>query len=80
MSRGSFTSRVADLFLSRPNVWIDALELQEIGGRLGSRTRISNCRTELGMCIENRLRRETGDGSSYIISEYRYVPSATAAA
>ena len=56
MNRQTFRDRVAALFKAKPNKWIDALEFQRIGGNLAFRTRISECRTELGMQVENRVR------------------------
>lgn len=66
----SFRDAVALYFRTRPNVWVDAVCLEFVGGRQAWRTRISNCRTKLGMTIENRLRK-VGDVT---ISEYRFVP------
>ena len=61
--------RAARLFRSRRRCWISALELARVAGLLSSRTRISECRTLLGMRIENRVRVERGK----VRSEYRYV-------
>ena len=70
----SFTQRVAEFFTERQGQWIDGKSLALIGGGYGWRTRVSNCRTELGMDIENRQRRiKREDGSTFIVSEYRYV-------
>jgi hypothetical protein len=74
----SFRQMVAAFFKARPNEWIDAVALEGVGGRQAWRTRVSECRRQ-GMNIENRVRRERnviGDG--YTVSEYRYVPEATA--
>jgi hypothetical protein len=62
---------VAQLFRARPNQWIDGLVIAEIGGAYASRTRISDCRTQLGMTIENRQRKV----GKRTISEYRYRPA-----
>lgn len=72
----TFTQRVAEYFRAHPNQWIDAGVLQEIGGRFASRTRISDCRTELGMQIENRTRRL----ADRTVSEYRFLPAVDEAA
>lgn len=63
--------RVAALFLSRPHEWIDGREIQLVGGQYAWRTRVSDCRTQLHMVIDNRQRKERG----VTVSEYRYVPS-----
>lgn len=78
MSLG-FRDQVAAYFEARPGVWIDGRTLMQVGGAYASRTRISECRRDLGMQIDNRQRRiPQADGSRYIISEYRWVPKADA--
>ncbi len=78
MDRQSFTDRVAELFKSRPDTWIDAVELERIGGRFAWRTRCSNCRLRLGMDIRNRQRRQVDAlGRRWTISEYAYFPKET---
>jgi hypothetical protein len=73
----NFTRRVADYFEAHPDEWIDGRVLEGIGGRYAWRTRISNCRTQLGLDIENRLRRvRTESGQTFVISEYRFVGAA----
>lgn len=70
-----YRDAVADLFKSKPNTWLDGMVIAEIGGCYASRTRISECRTQLGMTIENRVvRRANGSRKS----EYKYVPPVTA--
>jgi hypothetical protein len=54
-ARETLTEQVADLLRRHPNVWIDCHLFADIAGIGGWRTRISNCRTELGMTIENRV-------------------------
>ncbi len=71
----SFTECVALLFKAAPMQWIDAKQLMVVGGMFGWRTRISNCRTELGMTIENKVERHTENGRTWQSSCYRYVPS-----
>ena len=68
--RTTFRDRLADYFKDRPGVWIGGLQLAEIAGAYAWRTRVSNCRTELGMTIENRIR-VLDNGIK--VSEYRYV-------
>ena len=63
----TFTGRVAHLFLAHPGEWLNALDIARIGGMMAWRTRISNCRTEYGLRIENRVRRV----GKIKISEYR---------
>ncbi len=66
----TFRDRVADHFREHPLVWFDGLALAALGGAYAWRTRVSDCRTELGMHIENRVRPE----GRRKVSEYRYVP------
>lgn len=67
----TFTLRVAELFRSKPNQWISAYELMEVGGSMAWRSRISNARLKYGMAIENKVDREpNGVAHSY----YRFVP------
>ena len=68
--RTSYRDRVADVFRARPNEWIDARDLEGVGGRHAWRTRVSDCRFDYGMQIDNRVRRDAG----FTISEYRYTP------
>lgn len=67
------TELVADYFRSHPNEWIDGLVFAEFAGQYAWRSRISDCRAEFGMVIENR-QWSTSDGKTR--SEYRYVPEA----
>ncbi len=53
--QGTYRDAVAEHFRAHPNAWIDGLTLSGIGGAYAWRTRVSNCRTELGMQIENRV-------------------------
>ncbi len=73
----SFTSIVAAYFQAHPGEWIRAERLQDIGGRFAFRTRISDCRLQFHMTIENRLSRvlvEFPRWHTVTVSEYRYVP------
>lgn len=75
MNTKTFVDAVASYFTAHPGEWIDGLTLETVGGRYAWRSRVSDCRTELGMHIENRLRRvERSDGSKVVKSEYRYTP------
>ena len=67
-----YLTAVEALFRSRPGEWIQWTAIAAIGGALAWRTRASECRTILGMNIENRLRRVNGK----TLSEYRYLPPA----
>lgn len=73
-----FTTKVATYFRARPNQWIDARELEAIGGRMAWRSRVSDCRTQLGMTIENKQKTVMGpDGKrAWKQSLYRFVPKA----
>jgi hypothetical protein len=62
--------RVEQLFRSRPNQFISALEIATVGGWLSSRTRISECRTQLGMRIDNKTEMVNGSKHSF----YRFTP------
>ena len=66
-SADTFTGRVAHLFRSRPDTWIDGLEIAHVGGAYAWRTRLSECRSQFGMVIENRQRRV----GRRVVSEYR---------
>ena len=66
-------------FKRNAGVWISALDLERVAGRLSWRTRVSECRTMAGMKILNRVRRGQSvhpDGSTdrWCRSEYRYEP------
>ena len=66
----SYRDRVAHYFRQRPGDWVDGLALEAIGGRYAWRSRVSDCRLELGMVIENRTRKV----GAVTVSEYRYCP------
>ena len=74
--RLSFRDRVALYFTAYPGWWIDSSTLETLGGRMAWRTRVSDCRTELGMNIENRQRKTE---AGVTISEYRFLPAETPA-
>ena len=76
----TLTDRVEQLFRQRPGEWIDGLEVAKHGGMYASRSRISDCRLERGMAIENRQRRVVHpSGVVYTVSEYRFAPRSEAA-
>lgn len=73
--RHSFTRDLATYFQRQPGVWINAIDLERIGGRQAWRTRVSNCRVKFKMDITNRERKvQRPDGSRFTVSEYRFVP------
>jgi hypothetical protein len=77
MSKETYRDRVARYFAAHPHQWIDGMTLENIGGRYAWRSRVSDCRTELGMVIENRQRKEWNSllACFFTKSEYRYVPA-----
>lgn len=80
-SEVSLTHQIASYFRERPSRWIDGKDLAKHFGGYGWRTRVSECRTELGMTVENRVRRvKSSSGLVYAISEYRYLPAEVGAA
>jgi hypothetical protein len=68
----SFRARLAALFRAHPNQWLDGRRLAEVGGCYAWRTRVSECRRQLGMDIENRER--WSENGEYRVSEYRWRP------
>ncbi len=70
MSAMTYRDAVALYFKAHPNVWIDGIELSRFGGMYGWRSRCSDCRTQLGMTIENRQRKV----GRRTVSEYLFVP------
>jgi hypothetical protein len=78
----TLTAKLAQFFQAHPNVWHSARDL-EFSGRQAWRTRVSECRTQLGMTILNRQRTVTNHGHleswqsrTYVVSEYAFIPSA----
>jgi len=75
-------------FMAHPMVWIDAVELEPLGGRQAWRTRVSELRQQLEKdelgTIENRVQRKNtleraDDGQPArlwlgVLSQYRYLP------
>ncbi len=61
---------VAIYFKAHPCEWIEAFELEKIGGQYAWRTRVSEARKQLGMYIQNRQDR----GHRTVRSYYRYLP------
>jgi len=68
----AYRDKVAGLFRASPGAWIDGLTVASHGGSYAWRTRVSECRVQLGMALENRVR-TLPDGSK--VSEYRYTPA-----
>lgn len=68
----TYRDAVAAYLQARPGEWVDGLELARIGGAYAWRSRLAECRTQLGMTIENSQVRDA-DGKCQ--SRYRYVPS-----
>jgi len=60
---------VAALLTANTGQWVGALDLMRVGGALSWRTRLSDCRKELGMTIDWRWRPDPVHGKC---SEYRY--------
>lgn len=71
----SLTALLADYFKARPGIWIDGRVLATFAGSYGWRSRISECRTDLGMDIINRQRKVGTVGRKRTISEYLFVPA-----
>jgi hypothetical protein len=70
----SCEERVAQLFLSNPNRWMDWREIAHVGGGAAWRTRLSEARRKRGLTIENKVERHTtDDGQRYTSSAYRLV-------
>lgn len=69
LPRATFRANVVNLFKAYPNVWIDARNIQRVGGNMAWRTRLSEARRFNAMDIKNRYRR-VGD---YVVSEYMWV-------
>lgn len=73
----NFRDQVAAFLKANEGKWIPAVEFEAVGGRQAWRTRIADCRKQLGMQIDNRQTRMTApDGVSWTLSEYRYVAPA----
>lgn len=74
LSKDTLLDAVADLFRAHPNKWIDAHELQRVGGAFAWRTRVSDVRKRYGWVIENRTSRgKDAAGHVWTVSEYRRV-------
>lgn len=64
----TFRDRLAAYFREHEGRWIDGQELATVGGVYAWRSRCAELRTQLGMTIENRQRRQ----GRRLISEYCY--------
>lgn len=67
--RQALRDKLAEFFRTRPNEWVNGLDLANIAGKYAWRTRVSDCRLQLGMTIKNRQHRLDGK----VISEYAFV-------
>ena len=67
----TFRNQVAGLFRACPHQWIESDLLAKVGGKNAWRTRVSECRVDLGMPIANRLRKV----GRVTVSEYKFVPA-----
>ncbi len=75
MSHQTLTDRLVGLFVEHPGEWLDGRLLAKTAGFAGWRTRVSDARRR-GLDIQNRVRTVRGaDGTSYRVTEYRYLPS-----
>jgi hypothetical protein len=69
----NYRERVASFLRQHEGEWLPAIAFEPIGGRQAWRTRIAECRTQLGMDIANRCRLvRRADGTAYKLSEYCY--------
>lgn len=74
MSR-NLRDAVADHFRAHPGEWISMQTLAGIAGTGGWRSRVSDCRAQLGLNIENRTARiKLANGQKITRSDYRYIP------
>lgn len=72
----TLNDRLEAYLKAHANRWIAATEFEYIAGRQAWRTRLSDCRRQRGMRIENRVRPlRLSDGRVLKISEYIYVPA-----
>lgn len=78
--KNSFTMRLLEYLVARPNDWVDGLQLSGIAGAYAWRTRVSEARKILEAegkgTIKNRcqtVHRE--DGSRFTRSQYCFVPA-----
>lgn len=81
MAAKTLNDRLATYFRQHAGEWIDGLALSNIAGSYAWRSRVADLRKPRygGMTIENRQVRKTRtDGSTFVISLYRYVPEQTA--
>lgn len=68
----SLNDQLEAFFRSKPNVWIDGMQLSKVAGSYAWRSRVSDMRLR-GMTIENRQRRMTNaQGKRWTLSEYRF--------
>lgn len=75
-----FTDRVMAFFRSHPSRWVNATELEAVGGRQAWRTRTSEARQRFLAAGEgtilNRTRHRAGShGERWVVSEYAFLPA-----
>lgn len=70
-------ARLAQHFAHHPGEWQDGRTLSVIGGCYAWRSRCSDLRrAPYNMTIDNRQRRVAApDGGTYVVSEYRFIPT-----
>lgn len=67
----NLNEQVAALLTRRKGRWVLWSDIARVGGACGWRTRISQCRTRMGMVIDNRQRHIKTRQGVRTISEYR---------
>src|SRR5262245_27400703 len=75
MLMSSRSGRLADLFIAKPDIWIDGRDLANVAGAYAWRSRVADIRKPpFNLRIVNRQRRvKTDGGSTFVISEYMNV-------
>jgi hypothetical protein len=69
--RTTYRAAVAEVLQAHQGEWVHWSRLAQVGGALAWRTRVSDCRRELGMAIDNKVvPRSDGVRESF----YRYCP------
>lgn len=71
MSHRTFRDAIADEFRAHPGEWLSCYALMQVGGALAWRTRVSECRRDLAMTIENKIER---DRNGVAVSYYKFTP------
>ncbi len=71
MRENRYRDAVARYFKAHAGEWVSCYTLMEIGGALAWRSRVSECKTQLGMSFELK---ETQDTNGVKTTWRRYVP------